>query len=102
MTQTTTDSSDTSALLAELTESERYDLLADERRRLLLDILKARSGTLVLDDLAERVAARENGFDADDEDSVYRLTVSLHHRDLPKLDDFGVIDYDSTATRIDL
>ncbi len=85
----------------ELTESDRHELLAAERRRLTLDILEGKTASIELASLATGIAARERGLDAADEDVVKRVTVSLHHTHLPIMVDAGVLDYDPEAKRID-
>lgn len=78
----------------ELSESDRHRLLADRRRRVLLDVLADRDGPVELTDLAATVAAREDG--TDDE----RVAIDLHHHHLPLLDDLGVVVYDPARNRI--
>jgi hypothetical protein len=78
----------------ELDESDRHLLLAVERRRVTLDVLTNEFVPISLDDLAVAVAKREvNGSVATDE-SVERVAISLHHNHLPKLVDYGVVEYD--------
>lgn len=78
----------------ELSERDRHLLLAVERRRVTLDVLTNRSAPLSLDDLANDVAEREVSDCVATAESVGRVAVSLHHQHLPKLADFGVVDYD--------
>lgn len=83
-----------------LTDTERHGLLASERRRVALSVLAGRSTPVDLSELAATVAARETDTDADDARAVERVAVALHHAHLPKLDDFGVVDYDPEARRV--
>lgn len=92
---------DTDAIAVELGESERHELLASGRRRILLDIFDGRSTAVELDELAAGVAAREAEADATDEETVERIRTALHHVHLPKMDDAGVVDYDPSAHRIE-
>lgn len=65
-------------------------VLATEPRRRVLRYLRESSDDVTsLETLAEHVAAREDG-STDPEDAAVRL----HHADLPKLADAGLVDYD--------
>lgn len=81
---------------AELTESERCHILRDERRRQVLDILTEHAAGIGLDDLAERVADRTDVV-ARGQTTINRVAISLHHKHLPMLDDYDVIEYDQDA-----
>jgi len=67
--------------------------LASERRRVLLRVLRARDEPMTMADLARTVTARAPDQDAD-ADTVERVRASLHHRDLPALDDAGLVEVD--------
>lgn len=69
-----------------------HRILADERRRIAIEVLNDRS-SVSLDELAEEVALRGGG-------SPETVRISLHHHHLPLLDEVGVVDYDSDRTRI--
>lgn len=87
---------------AELTDSERSRLLADERRRTVLAVLAERSTPLSVKELASAVVEREtvgSGRDIDRQDEVL---LTLHHVHLPLLDDVGVVDYDAEEHRVEL
>lgn len=83
-----------------LTDSEYYELLAAEQRRKILDILPKASTPIELEELAIAVATRERETDAVEDELVERVALQLHHMDLPKMDDFGVLNYDSVETRV--
>jgi hypothetical protein len=93
MSQTTTEFTSEVPSIANLTESERHELLMNERRRLALDILAERESAVALGDLAAAIAAREGGTD-ETATAVERIEVTLHHSHLPKMDELDVIDYD--------
>jgi Fe2+ or Zn2+ uptake regulation protein len=99
MSQTSHNVVDTHAITA-LDESKRHRLLANDRRRLVLDVLEERPAAVGLEELAGEVAAREDGLDAAREETVYKVLVSLHHLHLPKMTDIGVISYDPDAQQI--
>ncbi|WP_262177594.1 DUF7344 domain-containing protein [Haloarcula laminariae] len=77
---------------AEVSLTERLELLASKRRRTVLELLAA-SGTAVhsLESLATAVTQAEQGADAQPARSV---RLCLHHVHLPKLDAAGLVAYD--------
>ncbi len=82
-------------------EIDGHRRLTSTRRRLTLDVLTGVSEPVNLSELAAGIVAREDGVDAVDEASVSDAAVELHHVHLPLLTDIGLIDYDSSARRID-
>jgi len=84
-----------------LTETERHELLASERCRAVLDVLSKRATPISLDRLARDVAERETDADDPTVETVERMTVSLHHINLPKMDDAGVVDYHSDTQQVE-
>lgn len=72
---------------AALSVERRLDLLKPRRRRDLLRVLDGRDGRVDLDGLVTAVA-RRGDVPADD------LRVVLYQSDLPKLDGYGVVDFD--------
>jgi hypothetical protein len=83
--------------LAELTASESHELLANDRRRLILDILDGGTAPIDLDELAVEVATHEDGADPADEKTLQQLRTRLHHNHLPKMDEFGALEYDPVS-----
>ena len=69
-----------------------FDLLSTERRRHALYCLREANDPVPLLELADRIAEREAGSPPDDPE---RIAVSLGQVHLPKLDDAGVVDFDS-------
>lgn len=80
----------------DLTDSERYRLLSSTRRRRVLAILANRSGPISCDELAGILVAERGGSDTN-EDVRRDVAISLHHSDLPMLDELGIATYDPTA-----
>jgi DNA-binding transcriptional ArsR family regulator len=84
------------------TEPERlskdtiFSMLSNRRRRYVLSHLARSSDPVSLRELAERIAAWENGVCVDELEYKQRKRVytSLHQTHLPKLDKAGVVDYD--------
>lgn len=79
----------------DLEEDRLLDLLAERRRRQVLETLVDSSGQLSLDELARAVS------DADGSDE-HRTRIELHHTHLPKLAEAGVVSYDREALTAEL
>ena len=74
--------------------TEVFDLLSCTRRRYAVYYLYETEGSAVaVADLADYV----DGIEPDDDpgsDDAERIEIDLHHVQLPKMDEYGVIDYD--------
>lgn len=98
-----TTSDETRDETAVLSKDAIFDILKNRRRRLVLEFLRDRQAS-TLPDVAEHVAALENGKD------VGRLTpserkrvyVGLYQCHVPRLADAGVVDYDAERKTIEL
>jgi hypothetical protein len=88
---------------AELAETEIHDVLRNDRRRLTIECLReAEDGRLSVRDLAEQVATLETGQDPAPRNKRQSVYVSLHQTHLPKLDDLGIVSYQSDAKMVTL
>lgn len=77
-----------------MTECQIHGLLANERRRGVIERLDASTGTVTVRDLSIAIAETETGQSpppARVRESVY---TSLHQTHLPKLQEWGVVEYD--------
>lgn len=74
-----------------------FEVLKNRRRREVLEYLQSTDGEAKLSELAERIAAWENDITVAALNSTQRkrVYVALYQTHLPKMDDAGVIDYDS-------
>lgn len=88
-------------LPAELSDSERHRLLADERRRIVLDVLAERKESLTLTELVTEVECRENGGGSSESTVSENIMISLHHVHLPMIADSDIVEYDYETNRID-
>lgn len=72
-----------------------FSILKNERRRRVLEYLKEADGEVSLSDLAEEIAAQENGKDVVQISSSERkrVYVGLYQCHLPKMDSMGVISF---------
>ncbi|RQH03251.1 DUF7344 domain-containing protein [Natrarchaeobius oligotrophus] len=82
------------------TPSESVDatleLLANERRRLFLQVMRTYGEPLTLPDVAEEVAVRETGSSVTElsAERVANVYISLYHDHLPRLVDTNLLEYD--------
>lgn len=97
-TVTTTDDSiiggGPSVPAANISRAEIHDVLSNERRIALLELLRAESPRR-LGDLAEEIAAEETGERPPPRNKRQSAYVTLHQTHLPKLDDLGIVEYDA-------
>ena len=71
--------------------SRLLQAVADQRRRTILYTLKASDADVSsLDELADKIAPQDSQFG-----DPQKVRLVLHHKDLPKLADLGLLDYDS-------
>lgn len=87
---------------SELTEEEVFEVLSNRRRRYVLHYL-VEEGETDLGDLAEHVAAWENGKSVEDLSTGERKRVysALQQSHLPKMDSTGVVEFDKHRGTID-
>lgn len=90
----------------ELSESERYRLLANHCRRRTLEVLDDVDAPLTLDALAARVAdtghrAETDGGEAETPGEDQHVAIALHHVHLPMLAAADVVSYDTETRTVD-
>lgn len=81
-----------------------YGLLADKRRRYTLHYLKQQGDPIEVREVAEQVAAWENGKSVDELTSQERkrVYIALYQSHLPTLDEEGVVEYDQDRGVVEL
>ena len=81
-----------------------FEVLKNQRRRLVLKYLKAKEETVALGELAEHVAAQENGKSVEtiSSDERKRVYVGLYQCHLPKMDDMGIVEFNRNRGLVDL
>jgi len=87
-----------------LSLDERFEILKNERRRIVLQYLKEVDETVQLNDLADQVTAIENDttVDAITSDERKRVYVGLYQFHLPKMAKMGVVDYNKDRGNVRL
>ncbi|MFC7185850.1 DUF7344 domain-containing protein [Halorubrum yunnanense] len=80
----------------EVSEDELFDVLANQRRRFAVHLLKrGEKDRIEIGDMAEQIAAWENGIDTAEitGNERKRVYTALQQSHLPKMDDAGVVDF---------
>lgn len=74
-----------------------FDVLSNARRRFILRQLQSEPSGLELGEIAAELAAVENGAPVEElsRQDRKRIYVSLYQTHIPKLEDVGIIDYDT-------
>lgn len=87
-----------------LSQDVVFDLLSSPRRRFVLYYLNQVDDEVEIGELADEVAAWENETDVEDLTSQQRkrVYVSLYQTHVPKMEDAGIIDYDSDRGTVSL
>ena len=78
----------------EVSEDELFEVLANQRRRFAVHLLKKEEDeTIAIGDMAEQIAAWENGIDTTEitGNERKRVYTALQQSHLPKMDDAGVV-----------
>jgi hypothetical protein len=87
-----------------LSRDDIYEVLSNQRRRFVLHHLRQNGDRETLGTLAEQIAAWEDGVAVDRVTSNHRKNVytSLQQFHLPKMDERGVVEFDSRAGEVEL
>ncbi|MFT4921224.1 MAG: hypothetical protein ACI8XM_000420 [Haloarculaceae archaeon] len=75
-------------------ETDAYYLLSNERRRQALTLLWGHPDGVTLRELSEAIATAETGTDPAPRSVRQSVYNALHQAHLPKLDEFGLVEYD--------
>lgn len=84
-----------------LDKDDIFEILSNARRRRLLFLLYERSEPVELGELAQEIANTEVGGEAD-RDQYKRMYISLYQTHVPKLAEYGVIEYDTESKQVEL
>lgn len=87
-----------------LCRSQIFEVLSNDRRQYVIRCLLERceEGTLPLGEVVDYVAGRENDVPVRELDAAQRKRVytALRQCHLPKLDEYGVVDYDNLRSQV--
>lgn len=88
----------------QLSRDQVFDILSSPRRRYVLYYLREYGGPVELTDLAEKLAAWENDTTVEElpPQARKRVYVSLYQTHVPKLEESGLISYDSDSGELAL
>jgi len=86
----------------QLDETDIYEVLSSERRRIAIDYLRNNPNPVDVNELAENVAAEEQGESPPPKDARKAVYVSLHQTHLPKLDELNIAEYDTENKQVSL
>lgn len=88
----------------ELPLNETFAILKNERRRRILKYLQEHRETAKIGEIAEHIAAEENGIDESQlsSDQRKRVYISLYQGHLPKMDETGVLRFDKSGGTVEL
>ncbi|SEO22543.1 hypothetical protein SAMN04487948_101194 [Halogranum amylolyticum] len=102
--RTVSRSADRQATEPTLSKDELFEILKNQRRRDALSFLKENGGEVNLSDMSEFIAAKENGIDVSALSSSQRkrVYIGLYQCHLPKMANFGVVDFDKDRGTIEL
>lgn len=85
-----------------LSQDTVFDLLSSARRRYIIYYLRQHGGEAAINEIASQIAVWENDIPEEeltsqDEKRVY---VSLYQTHIPKLEEHGIVDYDSETGQV--
>lgn len=85
-------------------EDATFKTLCNGRRRRVLEVLPRDGGSSTLSDLAETLAAQENGVDVCELNSGQRkrVYVALYQHHLPMMADYGIVEFDQRSGAVEL
>jgi hypothetical protein len=85
----------------DLLESDIHDVLRNDRRRMVLEVLGDAVDPVSARELSEVIAARESGTDPPPRDVRRSVYISLQQTHLPKLADLDVVAYDEDTREVE-
>lgn len=87
---------------SEFKSPEIHDVLRNERRQHVLDILHAAGDRMEARELATQIAEAESGESPPPDNIRQSVHVALHQTHLPKLAELGIISYDTQSKSVGL
>jgi hypothetical protein len=89
---------------SQISQGEIFDLLSNPRRRFVINYLLRENRPVSIQELSRELAKWEFGVDDEEltDKQEKRIYVALYQTHIPKLEDFGVVEYDSDASLVEL
>jgi DNA-binding transcriptional ArsR family regulator len=84
----------------ELPETDIHDVLRNDRRRMVIELLGDSEEPVTARELSEAIAARETGEEPPPRDVRQSVYISLQQTHLPKLADLGIVEYDEQTKEV--
>jgi len=84
----------------DLLEADIHDVLRNERRRMVIELLGEADEPVTARELSEAIAARETGEDPPPRDVRQSVYISLQQTHLPKLSRLGIVSYDEQTKEV--
>ncbi len=84
----------------DLLEADIHDVLRNDRRRMVLELLGEADEPVTARELSEAIAARETGEDPPPRDVRQSVYISLQQTHLPKLSKLGIVAYDEQTKEV--
>jgi hypothetical protein len=78
----------------EIPPSDVHDVLRNDRRRMVIELLGDADDPVTARELSERIAVRETGEDPPPRNVRQSVYISLQQTHLPKLEELGIVEYD--------
>lgn len=85
---------------SQLSDEEIHDVLRNKRRRLVIDILQSENEPVSVRELSEEIGSVESDSNPPPRNIKQSVYVSLLQTHLPKLDELGIIDYESNGKMV--
>lgn len=83
-----------------LPEADIHDVLRNDRRRMVIELLGDADEPVTARELSETIAARETGEDPPPRDVRQSVYISLQQTHLPKLAELGIVEYDEQTKEV--
>jgi hypothetical protein len=83
-----------------LDEADIHDVLRNDRRRMVIELLGDADGPVTARDLSETIAAREADEDPPPRNVRQSVYISLQQTHIPKLEELGIVDYDENSKEL--
>jgi len=83
-----------------LPEADIHDVLRNDRRRMVIELLGDADEPVTARELSEAIAARETGEDPPPRDVRQSVYISLQQTHLPKLAELGIVEYDEQTKEV--